>query len=107
MMEMAAHEDSINRAALGESVLQYTEISLTKAMETFSNLKLPTKIDLDAEMEPVSPRYNNNNNNNNASTCGVKVIHVRYDDIIKDPKKICRKIVDKVPFSIIMINTDT
>jgi len=105
MMEMAAHEDSINRAALGESVLQYTEISLTKAMETFSNLKLPTKIDLDAEMEPVSPRYNSNNNN--ASTCGVKVIHVRYDDIIKDPKKICRKIVDKVPFSIIMINTDT
>jgi hypothetical protein len=103
-MEMAAHEDSINRASLGESVLQYTEISLTKAMETFSNLKLPTKIDLDAEMEPVSPRYNNNNN---ASTCGVKVIHVRYDDIIKDPKKICRKIVDKVPFSIIMINTYT
>ena len=89
LMEMAAHEDSINRPALGEAVLQYTEISLSKAMETFSKFNLPTQIDVDDKAEPVSPRPSG------AST-GLKVIHVRYEDIIKDPKKICRKIVDKV-----------
>lgn len=89
LMEMAVHEDSIDRKALGEAVLQYTEISLSKAMETFTKFGLPTKIDLDERAEPVSPR-------NGSAASGLKVIHVRYEDIVKDPKTICQKIVNKV-----------
>lgn len=89
MLEMAVHEDSIDRAALGESVLQYTEISLNKAMETFSKLGLPSKISLNENSEPVSPRHN-------GTTSGLRVIHVRYQDIVKDPKIICQKIVAQV-----------
>lgn len=90
LLEMAAHEDSINRVALGEAVLQYTEISLAKATETFSKLNLPTKLNSeDAAM--------GSGNEVSDASSGLKVIHVRYDDIINDPKKICHQIVEKVP----------
>ena len=62
---MMMEPGSINRAALGRAVLQYTRLALDKAFESLKVLE--TKM---------------------------KVVHVRYSDSIKSPKDICRRVTE-------------
>lgn len=72
IMHMSMEEDSVNAKSIGAAVLKYSKLSLDKAHETLASL---------------GDR--------------VKVVHVRYTDTVKDPKKLCQEVYGKanLPFT--------
>jgi hypothetical protein len=84
LIEMGGYGDTIDRAALGRQVLEYTELSLRKAQESLQRIGLGfTSGDSTPGATP-------------GATTGVRVIHVRYEDNIKQSKKVCKDIVEQV-----------
>jgi hypothetical protein len=70
ILEMGMEQSSIDRKILGEAVTKYTKLSLQKAEETLDKLQ-----------------------KNHQS---IKMVHIRYMDNVKEPKKICRQVYDAV-----------
>jgi hypothetical protein len=81
ILEMGAHSDSIDRNALGQAVLDYTEMALSKAQQSLEAIKLG---------------FTSNHSTSKDQKGGIKVIHVRYQDNIKNSKKICQDILEQV-----------
>lgn len=69
ILEMGMEEWSIDRKKIGAAVAEYTKLSLEKAEETLKKL---------------GPEKN------------IKMLHIRYADNVKEPKKICKQVVEAV-----------
>lgn len=70
LMKLVVDTWTIDRAALGQAVMEYTADALERAARS---------------IEKASKT--------------MKIIHVRYADNIKDPKSICKKVVESVSSS--------
>lgn len=67
IMRMACEESSLDAKALGRAVMNYTKLSLEKAEATFKKLGK-----------------------------GLKVIHIRYIDNVKNTKAVCKNVLEQV-----------
>lgn len=72
LLHMGMVETSLDRFALGKAVMEYTRLSLDKALNSFKQLGK-----------------------------NIKAVHVRYADNVKDPKSICKTITEQVLKSLI------
>jgi hypothetical protein len=68
IMQMGLEESTVDPKAIGKAVMNYSKKSLDKAEETFTKLK----------------------------DKNIKMVHIRYADNIKEPKKICKQVFDTV-----------
>jgi hypothetical protein len=73
LMLMCFEETSVNKFFIGQAVLEYSKLSLQAALQAIDQL------------QQSNPNQ-------------MKIVHVRYADTIKDPKKLCKHVYAEVSY---------
>lgn len=98
LMGMGAYEDSIDREALGQAVLDYTEESLKLAEISLKKIGLG----FDRHSSSANANTSGAETSRQSQIGGVRVVHVRYQDNVKSPKKVCRETFEQVGGSLFL-----